>query len=169
MNDDNINIADRHIDFPIRKPEGRRRKLLPWWVIGFLWIFLVFFLLMPVAVVMGLLKYNFQMSLLGLTTNEPFSFIGIGVISLFSLKGITAFALWTEKKWAIGLSKIDAIISMAVCLGVMAYVIIVLHSFSLRLELIVLGFYYYKMNQIQHDWENYGSSEPIAEVIPEAL
>jgi hypothetical protein len=164
MNEDNVNVADRQIDFPTRRLE-RRRKLLPWWVIVFLWLFLLFFSLMPVAIVMGLLKYNFQISLLGLTTNEPFSLTGISLMALFSLKGVTAFALWTEKTWAVRLSKIDAIISIAVCLSVMGYAIFALRSFSIRLELIVLAFYIYKMSQIQHGWENFDIQQSIAEAI----
>jgi len=164
MNENNVSIAHRSIDFPTKGLE-RRRKLLPWWVIAFTWLFLLFFALMPVAVIMGLLKYKFVMSLLGLSTNEPFSLIGLAVMALFGLKGVTAFALWTEKKWAVGLAKIDAILSIAVCLAVMAYAIFALHSFSIRLELIVLALYFYKMNQIQHDWENFDSPQSIPEVI----
>ena len=164
MNEENVNIADRQIDFPTRGLE-RRRKLLPWWVLACLWLFLVFSALMPVAIIMGLLKYSFEMSLLGLTAHDPFSLIGLSLMALFALKGVTAFALWTEKKWAVGLAKIDAIISIVVCLGTMGYAIFELHSFSIRLELIVLVPYFYKMNQIQYDWENFDSPQSIPDVI----
>jgi hypothetical protein len=168
MPKNNINYLDPQLDFPKRRLE-RRRKLLPWWVIAFIWLFLCFFALMPVGIIMGLLKYTFEISLLGISTNQPISLIGIFLILLFSFKGVSAFALWTEKTWAVGLAKIDAIISIVVCFLVMAYVIFVQHSFSVRLELIVLFLYYYKMNQIQYDWENFESPESIAQVIPETL
>lgn len=168
MDTNNLKPFDPQLDFPKKRAE-RRRKLLPWWVIGFLWLFLLFFALMPVALVMGLMKLSFQMSLLGLTTDQPISVIGLSLFLLFSMKGVTAFALWTEKKWAVGLAKVDAIVSIAICILVIGYSWFVLHTLSLRLELIVLILYYYKMNQIQYDWENFGIPETIVEDPPATL
>jgi hypothetical protein len=169
MNENNINYPHPQIDFPKRRLE-RRRKLLPWWVIAFIWLFLAFFALMPFGIVMGLLNFKFEISLLGLSTNNPVSLIGLFLILLFSFKGITAFALWTEKTWAVGLAKIDAIISIVICFSVMAYALFVSHhSFSLRLELIAIFPYYYKMNQIQYDWENFEGPDTIGHMIPDTL
>ena len=168
MDTNNLNAFDPQLDFPKKRME-RRRKLLPWWVIGFIWLFLVFFAIMPVAIIMGLLKYNFEISLLGLTTYQPISISGLSLILLFAFKGVVAFGLWTEKRWAVILAKIDAIVSIVVCFSAMAYAFFVLHSFSLRLELIVLFLYYYKMNQIQHDWENFGSPESTDDLISETI
>jgi hypothetical protein len=168
MDKTNTNYLDPQLDFPKKRLE-RRRKLLPWWIIGFIWLFLVFSALMPVGIIMGLLKHNFEISLLGVSTDQPISLIGVFLISLFLFKGVTAFALWTEKVWAVGLAKIDAIISAVVCILAMVYAIFVLHTFSLRLELVVAAFYFYKMNQLQYDWENFESPESITEVIPETL
>lgn len=166
MDKNNVTYLDPQIDFPKRRLE-RRRKLLPWWVIAFIWIFLLFAAMMPVAIIMGLLKFKFEISVLGLSTNDPVSIIGVFLILLFSFKGVTAFSLWAEKPWAVGLAKIDAIISIVICFGVMAYTLLVpQHSFSLRLELIAIFPYYYKMNQIQYDWENFENPEPPAPVTP---
>lgn len=168
MDKNNTNNLDPQLDFPQKRLE-RRRKLLPWWIIAFLWLFLAFFALMPVCLIMGLLKYNFEISLLGLTTHQPISLIGMSLMLLFSFKGIVAFALWTEKTWAVGMAKIDAIVSVVVCVLVMIYSIVVQHSFSFRLELVVIGLYYYKMNHIQYNWENFGTPEIIADLPPEVL
>ncbi len=167
MDENQINYADTPIDFPEKRLE-RRRKLLPWWVIGFIWIFLLFFLAMPVAIAMGLLHYDFEISLLGLTTYQPISLVGAFLMLLFSFKGITAYALWTEKVWAVGLAKVDAIISIVICFLVMGYAIFG-HTFTVRLELIALFPYYIKMNNIQYEWENFGSPESTEQVLPETL
>jgi hypothetical protein len=168
MDTNNLNSFDAQLDFPQKRLQ-RRRKLLPWWITAFIWLFLVFFVIMPVAVIMGLLKYNFEISLLGITTHQPISLIGLFLILLFSFKGVIALALWTEKAWAVGLAKVDAIISIVICFLVMGYAIFVQHTFSLRLELIVLFLYYYKMNQLQYDWGNFESPGSTAEVTPETL
>ncbi|HEX4374472.1 MAG TPA: hypothetical protein VHZ50_14320 [Puia sp.] len=131
----------------------RRRSLLPWWIIGFTWLFILFLAIIPVGVVFGLLKHDFNVSLLGFQTDDPFSVIGLCLILLFILKGIVALGLWTEKKWAVGLAKIDAIISIVVCcLSMVGPLLGLGHAFTIRLELIVLVPYFYKMNSIQYDW-----------------
>jgi hypothetical protein len=125
----------------------------------------VFFALMPVAVVVGLFRVNFEISLLGLTTHDPLSLTGISLILLFSFKGITAFALWTEKKWAVGVAKIDAIISIIVCCSTMAYALFTPgYSFSLRLELIAIIPYFYKMNSIEYVWLHFDDAIEINQV-----
>jgi hypothetical protein len=166
MDTNDLNTFDPQLDFPKKRLE-RKRKLLPWWITAFIWIFLVFFAIMPVAVIMGLLRYNFEISLLGLTTHQPISLTGLFLILLFSFKGVTAFALWTERAWAVGLAKIDAIIGIAICSLVMGYSLFFLHAFSFRLELIVSILYFYKMNQLQYDWENFESPVSTAEVTPQ--
>ena len=134
---------------------SRKRKMLPWWVIGCVWLFLVFSALMPVAVILGILHYNFQLSLLGFATNEPLSATGLCLMLVFIFKGITAYGLWTEKNWAVRLAQIDAIASIVICCLAMIYSMIgPAHSFNLRLEFIVIIPYYLKMKNIRYDWEH---------------
>jgi len=143
-------------DLPAIKPGiKRRRNLLPWWIIACIWLFLIFLAVVPVGVVFGLLNFDFQISLLGLSTNDPFSAIGLFLIALFIFKGITAFGLWTEKVWAVDVAKIDAIISIVICCLTMGYSLFALHTFTIRLELILITLYYLKMNNIEYDWKNF--------------
>jgi hypothetical protein len=151
------------IEFPLPKIQ-RRRKLLPWWVLAFMWIFMVFAAIVPVGFILGLLGYDFNVSLLGLSTNNPLSLIGAVVMLLFLFKGITGLALWTERVWAVRVAKIDAIISTVICVGVMVYALLGHSSFSIRLELVAIIPYYFKMTRIQYDWENFGTEGP---VVPE--
>jgi hypothetical protein len=144
---------------PLKKPE-RRRNLLPWWIKTFSWMFILFCLLVPVGVVFGLLKREFDISLLGLSTGEPISAMGLFLMALFVFKGVIAFGLWTEKNWAVGLAKIDAILSLLVCLAGMGYSFFGPdHSFSFRFEVIILCLYYYRVDQLQYDWENFDNLE----------
>ncbi len=162
MDQNTPNPADADFDQP---KLSRRRKLLPWWVIGFTWIFMIFAALMPFAIIFGILHFNFQMALLGLATDEPFSLMGVLIMALFLFKGIVAIGLWIEKRWAAGLAKIDAIISMIICIAVIGYALFIGHTLSLRLELIAIIPYYLKMNNIQYDWENFNnedSPDPVA-------
>ncbi|WP_158825663.1 hypothetical protein [Mucilaginibacter lacusdianchii] len=142
----------------------RRRKLLPWWVLIFTWMFLIFGAAVPVIIILGLLKFKFQISLLGLSTYDPLSFTAAFLVLVYLYKGIVALGLWTEKDWAVKAAKIDAILSIAVCCFAMVYTWIVpqiaeVHNFSFRLELVVIIPYLIKMNKIQAAWENFNDRE----------
>jgi hypothetical protein len=134
----------------------RRRNLLPWWIKTFIWIFLLFSVMVPVSIILGLLGTDFDLSLYGLATNKPFSWVGLSIIGLFALKGITAYALWTEKDWAIDVGLTDAIIGIVTC----AFVMFVYPSLTeyadsklnWRLEIILLIPYLLKLNKIKPLW-----------------
>jgi len=167
MEQKNINIPAPKIIPP--KKAKRRRDLLPWWIVVFIWLFFVFCALMPVALIFGLLHINFELSLLGVTTEKPFSLIGAFLIVLFGFKGVVSYGLWQEQNWAIDVAKIDAIISIAICILAMIFSIFgPPHTFNIRLELLVIFPYYYKMDKLQYDWENFddgGSIEPAEEIV----
>ncbi len=137
------------------KKTQRRRQLLPWWVVGFAWLFMVFGVFTLFGLVLGLLHQRVNVSILGLSTDQLISLKGTLLILLFSFKAVTALALETEKVWAVRLAKIDAIISGLVCIGVMIYPIFFGHGFNFRWELVVIIPYYDKMYSIQNDWENF--------------
>lgn len=96
---DLLDISDSNI---------RRRKLLPWWIKIFIWIFLVFGAVIPVALIFGMMGNNFQISLYGMETNNPLSVTGIGLLIIFLLKTFVAYGLWFEKIWAVKLGLVDA-------------------------------------------------------------
>lgn len=136
--------------------EKRRRKLLPWWIKIFVWIFLLTTFAIPVGIIFGILGYPFQISLYGLQTNEPLSFIGIGLMSLFLLKGITSYGLWMEKTWVIAMGIVDGFIGILICLFIMFLYPIFeqknASSISFRLELLVLIPYLYWLFTIKKAW-----------------
>lgn len=130
-----------------------RRKLLPLWIKIFIWMFMIFGGFAVLAFIAGLLSVRFEGSLYGLETNDPLSITGIFIFSLFLLKGIVAFSLWTEKSFAVHLGIADALIGIAVCVAVMVYPS--LHPearFSFRLELMLLIPYLIKLFSIKNAW-----------------
>ncbi len=132
----------------------RRKKLIPLWIKIFTWIFLVFGVLIPFRLLFGILGSNFEMSLYGLETSEPFSVTGITVFVLFLLKGIVSFGLLKEKDWAINLALVDAITGIVVCIFLMIYPSIEGNGgFNFRLELIFLVPYLLKMREIKPAWD----------------
>lgn len=141
-------------DFAV--PVSRRKNLLPWWIKVFAWIFLVMSLFVPVVTIFPLVGANAELALYGLNTNGPASLTGLLLIALFLLKGITAFGLLTEQKWAVILGIIDAITGICICTFVM-----IVYPFmdetpgftlSLRLELALLIPYLIKLNRIRLQW-----------------
>ncbi|WP_338375261.1 hypothetical protein [uncultured Flavobacterium sp.] len=134
----------------------RRRKLLPWWIKIFCWIFMLFGLLSLVCLILGFTNIKPALAFYGFETNEPFSLNGLIVISVGLLKGITAFALWFEKDFGIKIGKIDAIIGIALCIISMVVLPFIQDGFNvtIRLELALLIPFLIKLNKIQKEWES---------------
>lgn len=134
----------------------RRRKLLPWWIKMFCWIFMLFGAMSIVCFVLGFTNIKPDLAFYGFETNEPFSLIGLLVISTGIFKGITAFALWFEKDYAVKLGKIDAVIGIILCVISMCVLPFFQDGFNitLRLELALLIPFLIKLNKIQKEWES---------------
>ncbi len=131
----------------------RRRKLLPWWIKTFAWIFMIMGAIAPLGLILGFMNLSFKLSLLGLETHNPLSITGIILIAIFSLKGMASFGLWTEKDWGIKLAQTDAIIGILICCYTMLNFTGNTFGLNFRLELILLIPYLYKLQNIKKDWE----------------
>jgi hypothetical protein len=139
----------------IPTPKINRRALLPLWIKIFIWIFIAFGVLAPIAFILGLAGFTFSLSMYGLETNQPISLIGILVISIFLLKGVTAYGLWTEKDWAITFGQIDAVIGLAICTLVMFGVQLpggVEVRTNFRVEILLLIPYLVKLQRLRKIW-----------------
>ena len=99
---------------------------------------------------------TFNLSFYGIETNEPLSFTGLLVISLFIIKGFTAYSLWFEKDWAITLGYIDAVIGMVICLIVMWVAPYFMEGFEseFKVELIFLLAFVFLLKKKQSQWVN---------------
>lgn len=134
-----------------------KRNLLPLWMKVFIWIFMVMGAMAPVCFLAGVWGAKFQVSLYGLESGDPFSPAGAFVLLLFFFKGIVAYGLWTEKRWAVNLGIMDAIVGIAVC----TYLMVVLpflqqeagFVMNFRLELLALVPYLIKLRKIKPLWQ----------------
>lgn len=132
-----------------------RKKLLPWWIKVFSWIFLVFGVIVPVALIAVLLGYGIDLSIYGPTTTEPISLLGILIIVIFALKGMVSFGFLQQKDWAVKLGIVDAILGTAICVMLMSYSLFISEiRFSIRLELILLTPYFMRLLKIKSVWES---------------
>jgi hypothetical protein len=127
----------------------RRKKLLPWWIKVFMWIFLVMGIFIIPALVAAFIGFHFQVSLYGLETNDLNSMIGLVICSLILLKGIVCYGLWKEQSWATSLGILDASIGIIVCTFVMIYP----PGTGFSLEIIFLIIYLNKLIKINSEWK----------------
>jgi hypothetical protein len=135
-----------------------RKELLPSWIKIFMWIFLVFGVFVPFIIFSGIIGWHPNISIYGISTNEPFSLWGIVVTAIFTLKGITSFGMFRQTDWAIKLAIVDAILGIIICMISMAYDFTNGFQFNgvslnLRIELIFLIPYLIKMNRIKVEWQ----------------
>lgn len=158
MEKEQTQIIDSELSNPALT--NRRRKLLPWWIKTFCWLFMIFGVLAPTGLVLGLLGMSFNLALYGFETTEPLSLTGLFVISIMLYKGLTAFGLWTEKDWAINLGMVDAIAGVLICIGAMIYFPFMDEdgTTSIRFEIILLIPYFFKLRKIQKEWNLLGNT-----------
>ena len=153
-------MLDTEILDHLPSDKGRRRELLPLWIKIFLWIFMVFGFLAPICLLLGFFDITFNVAFYGLETTSPHSLTGILIISLFSIKGVVSFGLWTEKSWAVNVAIVDAIIGIYICIITMFVFPFLSETkgffVELRLELVALIPYWIKMRRIKEEWKQRG-------------
>ena len=131
-----------------------RRNLIPAWIKIFIWIFIVVACFTPLLLLMSLTGYRPLLALYGLETNKAFSITGLAICSLFLFKGVTAFALWSEKSYAIKLGIIDAVIGLMICCAIMfAPALSGALISNYRLELVALTPYLVWLLKAKETWE----------------
>lgn len=138
------------------KPEVIRRKLLPWWIKTFCWIFMFMAVCGLGTIIASAFSTNVHLSLYGFETNTAYSLVGVLIILVITLKGYAGYLLWFEKANAISIAKIDAIVGVVICLVSMFILPFTAENghFSLRLEILLLIPYYIKINKIEYQWDN---------------
>ena len=133
----------------------RRRKLLPWWIRLFTWLFLLFGAIVPFGLIFGSLGMKFEISLYGIETNDPLTIIGLSLVGLYLIKGIIAYGLWWEKDWVIKPAKLDAIIGIVICTFmtfIYPFMDGISGEFSFRGELLILIPYLIRLGKIEKEW-----------------
>lgn len=138
------------------KTQVIRRKLLPWWIKTFCWIFMILGVCAIGALIGNLFTTNVNVSIYGFSSTTAYSGTGIFIIAIMILKGFAAYSLWFEKPNAISIGKIDAICGVAICIASMFVLPFSTNDghFPLRLEILLLVPYYRKLNKIEYEWDN---------------
>jgi hypothetical protein len=143
-------------DFATKEQKPPRRALLPWWIKTFSWIFMILGAFAFAAFLLGFLGIKMQLSLYGLSTEDPQSALGFLLTGLFVLNGITGFALWAEKDWAINIGLVAAVLGTALCAALTLYSPWdnTRNGVNIRLELVLLIPFLLKLRSMQHEWIN---------------
>jgi len=137
-----------------------RRRLLPWWMKIFCWLFMFFGIAAIACLALGLLGYNISLAFYGFETNRPFSIVGLIIIIVAIFKGITAFSLWFEADYAITLGLNDAILGILLCIFSMFIMPSISDvNFRFRGELLLLIPYLLRLNKIKNEWNQVSTPE----------
>jgi len=133
-----------------------RRKLLPWWMKIFCWIFMIMGVCAVIALPASLFISHFHLSFYGFETNVPISITGLLILAVLIFKGFTAYLLWFERENAISIGKLDAILGVVLCLISMFVMPFISdnNKYEIRLELLLLVLYFRKLSKIEYEWDN---------------
>ncbi len=107
--------------------------------------------------ILGILGYKFELDLYGYHTQAPLSATGTLLFILFLLKGVVAYSLWFEKRWAVFLGIVDAAVGILICVISMANISILPNSGGFRLEIVFLIPYLIKLSRIKKKWIRLGN------------
>ncbi len=164
-------MENQVLDDAFQEIKERRRKLLPWWIRFFTWVYMIFGVIAPLGLIAGIAGWQFNLSIYGLSTVQPLSIIGLVIICLFILNGLAAFGLWLEKDWAILYAKAAGYTGIVVCIFTMfimpslfpphdnsIYFVNGSTSISIRLELALLTPFVIRLSKIQREWKLRGFS-----------
>ncbi|MRX40673.1 hypothetical protein GJU43_15405 [Flavobacterium sp. LC2016-23] len=138
------------------KPSIIRRKLLPWWIKTFCWIFMLLGICAAGSLIGNLFTPNIDLSLYGFTSNSAYTGTGLFIIAIAAFKGFAAYSLWFEKPNAILIGKIDAVCGVVICIASMFILPFTTRDghIQIRLEILLLIPYYIKLNKIEYEWDN---------------
>lgn len=138
------------------KPAIIRRKLLPWWIKTFCWIFMLLGVCGLASLIGNAFTDNVSLSLYGFSSNTAYSGVGLFIIATMTLKGFAAYSLWFEKPNAIIIAKIDAVVGIVICIASMFILPFTSGDghIPIRLEILLLIPYYIKINKIEYEWDN---------------
>ncbi|HKX87187.1 MAG TPA: hypothetical protein VJL37_10980 [Flavobacterium sp.] len=154
-----MHIEDQNNSFEeFEKPEittKDRRKLLPWWIRFFCWVFMPLGVIAIATIPIGLFGFPTDLSIYGLSTTNSISLIGLGIIAVMTFKAYVAYLLFFGKDRAIELGKIDALIGILISIvTTVSQFIDNSPNFYIRIEIVFLILYFIKLNKIEYQWDN---------------
>ncbi len=122
----------------------------------FVYFFLLWSILLPVAVVFSLVGMNAPMSMYGLDSSSAFTDAGPVLLGIFLLKFMVAWKVFTNHRFALRWAIVDAIIGIIICSWMLIrdFVIGADHvDIQVRFELIPLVLYLLFAMRNRKKWE----------------
>lgn len=135
-----------------------RRKLLPWWIIVFSWIFLI---ICPIDIVSRILQYtSVDLSMFDIVPKTELAFKDVLSVANSICTLVAIYGLFREKDWAINIAILNALVSLGDILyttndataGAVSETEIVVAWSIYAFGLIMLGIYLFKLFRIRKDW-----------------
>lgn len=153
---DNIIIDNNNI-LSLDKGVPKRRDLLPRIIKFFCWFFMVSAVLSLVILILSLVTHGTDLSSRSSIFKITFKQGSYIAFTFALLKGFVGWALWTEKKWAVRVAKIDAVLS--ILLWVYSILVSPILStgpiaLNIRIEILALIPYLIKLINMQSKWES---------------
>ncbi|WP_343704050.1 hypothetical protein [Chitinophaga sp.] len=149
-----MNEQVSYLDSEFDEPINTRAKLLPKWMKVFSWLFILSAIIAIVCLVLGLLGKLVNLALYGLQTTDALSGAGLLIIGIYLYKGVVAIGLLGEQDWAVDAGLIDAVIGIVLCIYFTIEPFITGGTnFSIRLELVLLGLFFWKLIKMRDGWK----------------
>ncbi len=129
-----------------------RRSLLPWWIKGFSWLFMIFGVMIFPISVMSIFGVPTELSLYGIESTSILNLNGALVTIMFLISGIVGFALFYGKDWALNAGLV--LCAAHLLLVVLVYALqLATHGSNLRFEFILVVPFFIKLLKLRPLWD----------------
>lgn len=138
-------------EFEDRSLHLRRRKLLPWWMRFFSWLFMIMGGIAVLSII-SLLSDEFpELTLYGFNGKSGLIEFVV-VFPIFILNGLTGFYLYYEKDEAMMLAKLCGVAGVVACIA-STVLSSINGNFTFQFEIILLALFLHRISLIQDEWK----------------
>jgi hypothetical protein len=153
-----------------KEAEKTRKKLVPFWIKVFGWIFIVMGIAVPILpIVVQILGQPATYEIFGLRhVGSPFHPMALVISVIILSLSVSAYGLLFGKKWGLNACLATGYGGLIICIGTMIYSLAALHVLTIRLELLAQIPYLLKLHKLRPLWNGNESSTSIESESPTA-
>lgn len=143
-------IIDYNTDTPIDIVKYRR-GLLPWWIKGFSWLFIIFGIFTIPAIIASIANLPFDLAFYGMESTTVLSVKGAIITLFFAVSAVVGYGLFFGKPWAVLLGLVLCAMHVFLLASVIALPLVT-EDEKIRLEFILVIPFFIKLLKLKKVW-----------------
>lgn len=129
-----------------------RRSLLPWWIKGFSWLFMIFGVFIIPSIIAAIINFPIELAFYGIEAYTVFSLNGAIITLFFLVSSLVGYGLFFSKDWAILLGLVLCIMHAVLLASVIMFPL-TSDGNTIRLEFILVIPFFIKLLKLKQIWD----------------